>query len=951
MAKDTRQSARKFREFWTLAKDSEVGGYQKFWLSLLGDVLGMDDVMSRISFQSPVQLKDTTKFLDAWIPETRVLIEHKARGVKLDAPQSGHGGKTPFEQALEYNIARPFSEKARWIVTCNFSEIWVYDMDHPLEDPQKILLANLPKEVSRLGFLVDTSVKTVREKEMDISIKAGRIVGDVYRALRKRYADPDSAETLKALNRLCVRLVFCFYAEDADIFPKDALWTLLKNTEARNLRRALLTLFRTLDTPEAERDPYLEPELAAFPYTNGGLFRGVSDAEIPPLDDEIRELLIKSSDFDWRDISPTIFGALFESTLNPETRRAGGMVYTSVENIHKVIDPLFMNDLKAELESIKAERAIAVRRAKASAFQDKLGSLTFLDPACGSGNFLTETFLSLRKLENEAIVVGERLKPGEVLLNLDGIVKVSIKQFHGIEINDFAVSVAKTAMWISEAKMLNETANILHAPPKFLPLHDYDGIVEGNALRMDWGNLLAAKNAENAKIGFDYIMSNPPFVGHQYRTREQAADMDAIYADWKDTNYGKLDYVCAWYKKAVDCILATKNIKRTKVAFVSTNSICQGECVAAMWEPMFSRANAEIDFAWRTFRWDNETIASEKAHVHCIVVGFHVGGRLSPTDAKFIFIPDPKDALKPPTIIQADHINGYLFNAPNVFIENRGGVKTPGLATMSKGSQPTDGGNLILSPAERVDILAKWPDAASFILRYLSSDDYINNHLRFCLWLKDVAPNRYRHITPVMERLARVAEMRRKSPTKSVQRDAETPMLFTQIRQPTTDYLVVPKVSSERRKYIPIGYLTPAVIANDMLCIIPEASHYLFGVLTSSAHMAWTRIVAGRLKSDYRYTPAVYNNFPWPDLCDSASLREQISQTAQSILDARARYPESSLADLYDPLTMPPDLRAAHEANDRAVLAAYGLKPDTPEPEIVAHLFGLYAAMTTKARK
>ena len=813
MATDIKQSARKFREFWTLAKDSEVGGYQKFWLSLLGDVLGMDDVMARISFQSAVQLKDTTKFLDAWIPETRVLIEHKARGIKLDAPQAGHGGKTPFEQALEYNIARPFSEKARWIVTCNFLEIWVYDMNHPLEDPQKILLANLPKEISRLGFLVDASVKTVREKEMDISIKAGRIVGDVYRALRKRYADPDSAETLKSLNRLCVRLVFCFYAEDADIFPKDALWTLLKNTEARNLRRALLTLFRTLDTPDGsngtknERDPYLEPEIAVFPYTNGGLFRGVSDAEVPPLDDDIKELLIKSSDFDWRDISPTIFGALFESTLNPETRRAGGMVYTSVENIHKVIDPLFMNDLTAEFESIKSERAIAVRRAKAAAFQEKLGSLTFLDPACGSGNFLTETFLSLRKLENEAIVVGERLKPGEVLLNLDGIVKVSIKQFHGIEINDFAVSVAKTAMWISEAKMLNETANILHAPPKFLPLHDYDGIVEGNALRMDWGDILtqSRRGAECAEGGFDYIMGNPPFVGHQYRTREQAADMDTIYVDWKDTNYGKLDYVCAWYKKAADCILATKNTKRTKVAFVSTNSICQGECVAAMWEPMFFRANAEIDFAWRTFRWDNETIASEKAHVHCVVVGFHIGEPSLSSDAKFIFIPDPKDAAKPPTIIKADHINGYLFNAPNVFIENRGGVKTPGLATMSKGSQPTDGGNLILSSSERDDILAKWPDADSFILRFIGSDDYINNHLRFCLWLKDVAPNRYRNIPPVMERLARVADMRRKSPTKSVQRDAETPMLFTQIRQPTADYLVVPEVSSQRRKYIPIG--------------------------------------------------------------------------------------------------------------------------------------------------
>ena len=940
MATDIKQSARKFREFWTLAKDSEVGGYQKFWLSLLGDVLGMDDVIARISFQSAVQLKDTTKFLDAWIPETRVLIEHKARGIKLDAPQAGHGGKTPFEQALEYNIARPFSEKARWIVTCNFLEIWVYDMNHPLEDPQKILLANLPKEISRLGFLVDTSVKTVREKEMDISIKAGRIVGDVYRALRKRYADPDSAETLKALNRLCVRLVFCFYAEDADIFPKDALWTLLKNTEARNLRRALLTLFRTLDTPDGsngtknERDPYLEPEIAVFPYTNGGLFRGVSDAEVPPLDDDIKELLIKSSDFDWRDISPTIFGALFESTLNPETRRAGGMVYTSVENIHKVIDPLFMNDLTAELESndltaelesIKSERAIAVRRAKAAAFQEKLGSLTFLDPACGSGNFLTETFLSLRKLENEAIVVGERLKPGEVLLNLDGIVKVSIKQFHGIEINDFAVSVAKTAMWISEAKMLNETANILHAPPKYLPLHDYDGIVEGNALRMDWPQA-------------DYIMGNPPFVGLSFRTKDQASDMDAVYADWKDTNYGKLDYVCAWYKKSIGCMGA-------RCAFVSTNSICQGECVAAMWEPMFTRANVEIDFAWRTFRWDNETIASEKAHVHCVIVGFHVRGQSSTTATKLIFVPDPKDAEKPPTIIKADHINGYLLNAEDVFMRNRGNPPD-GFPRLAQGSKPWDGGNLILSVEERDVLISSNPDAETFIKRYLGAEDLIKNKLRYCLWLLNVSPAKYRAIPEIMRRLAAVAEIRRKTKTVAVQKQADTPYLFSQIRQPETDYLVVPEVSSESRRYIPIGFFPKDVIAANTVMTMANATPYLFGVLSSSSHTFWMQTVAGRLESRYRYTPSVYNNFPWPTLSDSAPLREKISQTAQAILDVRGKYPDSSLADLYDPLTMPPDLRAAHAANDRAVLAAYGLKPDTPEPEIVAHLFKLYAEKT-----
>ena len=1137
MATDIKQCARKFREFWTLAKDSEVGGYQKFWISLLGDVLGMDDVMSRISFQSPVQLKDTTKFLDAWIPETRVLIEHKARNVKLDAPQAGHGGKTPFEQALEYNIARPYSEKARWIVSCNFAEIWVYDMDHPLEDPQKILLANLPKEVSRLGFLVDTSVKSVREKEMDISIKAGRIVGDVYRALRKRYADPDSAETLKALNRLCVRLVFCFYAEDADIFPKDALWTLLKNTEARNLRRALLTLFRTLDTPEGERDPYLEPELAAFPYANGGLFRGVSDAEIPPLDDEIKELLIKSANFDWRDISPTIFGALFESTLNPETRRTGGMVYTSVENIHKVIDPLFMNDLKAELESIKSERAIAVRRAKASAFQDKLGSLAFLDPACGSGNFLTETFLSLRKLENEAIVVGERLKPGEVLLNLDGMVKVSIKQFHGIEINDFAVSVAKTALWISEAKMLNETANILHAPPKYLPLHDYDGIVEGNALRMDWARIglpstdvqivevragvlfqdakarlselkekkvevvnsagdcfrftkqifkalsdkardqsvarsvhwaavaaidrlcaastflwdekprngsvdidryakhgvcfrvdgvpfvakitskvypgdaahvtysveavLVEKNdargmtdsiargqsldpsavnrilkfsesvkGATAKRHFDYIIGNPPFIGASMMTAEQKAEAVAIFGKGKRVN--SIDYVGAWYYKACELILATKNAKYTKVAFVSTNSITQGEQVAPMWTPLFDKYGIEIDFAHRTFRWDSE--ATEKAHVHCVIIGFHVNesgvhtssdrlrGSLRSGDTGDHALPATVGADHRATrmktifdgdrVISATNICPYLIDAPTVFIESRA-KPVCDVPSMTYGNKPTDDGNLILSESERKVILQDTPSLAPYVRRYVGSRDFINSdEIRYCLWLKDASPAVYHKNREVMRRLAAVRDFRLASSAAPTRKLAEKPWQFFSAPHVETTYLLVPEVSSERRRYVPIGFMDANVIAANTVSIVPNATLYHFGVLTSSVHMAWMRVVAGRLKSDYRYSGAiVYNNFPWPTSADSAPLRlcvEQITQTAQAILDARARYPDCSLADLYDPLTMPPDLRAAHEANDRAVLAAYGLKPDTPEPEIVAHLFKLYAEMTKK---
>ena len=977
-----RQAAKKFKEFWLLAKDSETGGYSKFWLSLLSDVLGVDDVFSRIDFQSPVPMKGTTKYLDAWIPETRVLIEHKSRGIKLDAPQSGHGGKTPYEQALEYNQARGFSEKARWIVTCNFDEIWVYDMDKPLAEPQKIRLAELPKEVSRLGFLVDSTVKTVREEEKDISIKAGRIVGELYRELLKRYADPDSPETLKFLNRLCVRLVFLFYAEDADLFPKDSFWTLLKNTEAKNLRRSLLTLFRVLDTPESERDPYLEPEIAAFPYTNGGLFKGVDEAEIPPLDDEVKELLIKSSDFDWRDISPTIFGALFESTLNPVTRRAGGMVYTSVENIHKVIDPLFLGELTAELGAIKTERTIANRRARALAFQEKLGSLTFLDPACGSGNFLTETFLSLRRLENEAIQIGERLKPGERLLNLDGVVKVSIEQFHGIEINDFAVSVAKTAMWISEAKMLQQTAEILAVSPKFLPLHDYDGIVEGNALRMDWGGILTQRRgeAEGAERHFDYIMGNPPFSGARWMGKSQKDDMLSVFGkDWQGV--GDLDYVTAWYKKAMDCVTAGTGCSpyqvdggravaprpsQTKVAFVSTNSICQGGAVANLWKPMFAQG-LEIDFAHRTFRWDNESF--EKAHVHCVIVGFHVGGNGArgatalPGDGRAGSpLPAAKTIFDGDRAIPATHINGYLMDAPDAWVESR----TKPLCDVPQigiGNKPIDGGNYLFIEEEKLAFLAKEPQAAKHFHHWYGADEFLYGAPRYCLWLGDCSPTELFSMPECLKKVQAVRDYRLASKSPGTRKIAEKPTRFHVENFPKSHYVVIPEVSSEKRRYIPMGYLSPEVLCSNKLRIMPDATPFHFGVLMSSVHNAWVRAVCGRLKSDYDYSiKIVYNNFPWPECLATKnaenakeedeslralrSLRQKIEQSAQAILDARAKYPDATLAQMYgDKMYLFPELVAAHEANDRAVLAAYGLAPDTPEPAIVAHLFGLYARM------
>ena len=1001
-----KQIAKKFVEYWTFQRGSEKGEDQQFWNSLLGEVLGLEDVKSHVQYQVPVPMKGTTKFLDAWIPETRVLIEHKSRGVNLDAPQAGHGGLTPYEQAVEYDNARPFDEKARWIVTCNFDEFRIYDRVKPLAPPLTLKLGNLPKEAYRLAFLVNPKEKAI-DRELEISVQAGRIVGEIYDALLKQYGDANS-DHLAALNRLCVRLVFCLYAEDADIFPKDCFRRIVEASDARRLRNDIQRLFQILDTPRDKRNAYLEPELCVFPYTNGGLFRNAAESDIPPMTEEIRQLLIGASQFDWRDITPTIFGALFESTLNPATRRVGGMVYTSVENIHKVIDPLFLSDLTRRVNEVLGMRTederqktkdlgqrtvgqssvvsplSSVLRKKLLALQDEMAALTFLDPACGSGNFLTETYICLRRLENRVIAA---LQQGQGELDLGSSVKVSIAQFHGIEINDFAVAVAKTALWIAEAQMLQETAQILHREPNFLPLKDYDGIVEGNALRMDWGRLLTSdagcqelhKSEVLSPKSFSYIMGNPPFVGASMMTAAQKAEAVAIFGKGKRVN--SIDYVGAWYYKACELISATKC---TKVAFVSTNSITQGEQVAPMWAPLFDKYGLEIDFAHRTFRWDSE--ATEKAHVHCVIVGFHVKGDVGrvervdhveekgkagstrstcSTRLKTIFDGD--------RTIPAANICPYLIDAPTVFIESRA-KPICDVPQMTYGNKPTDDGNLILSGAEREAILHDTPTLAPFIRRYVGSRDFINaDEVRYCLWLKDASPAIYHGNREVMRRLAAVHDFRLSSSASPTRKMAEQPWQFFSSPHAESPYLLVPEVSSERRRYVPIGFMDAHVIAANTVSIVPNATVCHFGVLTSSTHMAWMRVVAGRLKSDYRYSGAiVYNNFPWPEGVNVANVKmlpnsktnaqletgnigtgntstmATISKTAQAILDARAAHPDCSFAVLYDPLTMPPDLRAAHEANDRAVLAAYGLKPDTPEPEIVAHLFGLYAEAIKK---
>lgn len=928
------QAARNFAAYWK-DKGYEKGESQPFWLSLLRDVYGVEHPEQFIQFEEQVHL-DHTSFIDGTIPATHVLIEQKGLGKDLNKPieQSDGALLTPFEQAKRYILELPVSQHPRWVVTCNFSTFYVYDMERPRGEPEIIELANLEKEYYRLQFLVDAGNEHLK-REMEVSIAAGEIVGLLYDAFYKQYANPESEHSLKSLNKLCVRLVFCLYAEDAGIFGHHGMFhDYLKGFDTRGLRKGLVDLFRVLDTKLQDRDPYLKddnPELAAFPYVNGGLFSD-ENIEIPPFTDEIRNLLLEkaSENFNWSEISPTIFGAVFESTLNPETRRSGGMHYTSIENIHKVIDPLFLDELKGELDEICAISVERTKNTKLRAFQRKLASLTFLDPACGSGNFLTETYLSLRRLENKILV---ELSHGQVTMYSasESPIQVSISQFYGIEINDFAVTVAKTALWIAESQMMKETEKILLVPLEFLPLKTNAFIVEGNALRVDWESVVP-------KSKLNYIMGNPPFVGYSLQSKEQKSDILSIYVDEKGKPYktaGKIDYVAGWYYKAAKLMQNTP----IRTAFVSTNSITQGEQVAGVWKPLFEQFGIHIDFAYQTFRWDSE--ASAKAHVHCVIVGFSVAVN---TNSKKLFIGDK--------LHLSNNINAYLMDAPNVFIESR---NTPlnGVLSMSSGGKPVEGGYYIFTDDEKNAFLKKEPSAQTYFRKFVGSDDFINGYTRWCLWLHDVSPSDIRKLPECMKRVNSVHDYRLESKKAATRAAAATPMSFMEIKRPVGKFLIVPEVSSQRRKYVPLGFSDKEMICSNKVRFVSNATMYHFGILTSNVHMAWMRAVCGRLKSDYSYSiNVVYNNFPWPTPTEQQ--KAKIEQTAKAILDARALYPDSSLADLYDDLTMPPELRKAHQANDRAVMDAYGFikgtAARTSESACVAELMKLYQQKVSAAQ-
>ncbi len=988
-----KKAAKEFAEKWR-GKGYEKGESQVFWIELLLNVFSVENISDFIIFEDKVHL-DHTSFIDAYIPSTHVMIEQKSIDKDLLKPikQSDGSLLTPFQQAKRYVTELPLSQHPRWIITCNFQEFLIYDMEKPQGEPVQVLLEDLPNKFECLQFMIDTK-KTSISPEEQISLKAGELVGKLYDAILKQYKNPESAETLKSLNILCVRLVFLLYAEDAGIFPeKDMFGRYLAKFRPDEARKNLMELFTVLNTKPENRDPYLNDDLAAFPYVNGGLF-AEREIEIPRFNEEIVDILVNkaSACFDWSEISPTIFGAVFESTLNPETRRKGGMHYTSIENIHKVIDPLFLDDLRHEFSSIVGTRAACPQknsarepralRQKLEQFRNKIASLKFLDPACGSGNFLTETYISLRRLENEIL---KKIHGNQQLLGSDfSPIKVKISQFYGIEINDFAVTVAKTALWIAESQMMKETEEIVEENLDFLPLSTSATIVEGNALRMDWStleeesneNFVYADKLNVYKVGekswedgvhepaipygahfhelnvatkeitekkfpeknssksviYDYIIGNPPFVGARWMDKRQKEDV--IYTFGKDwSGAGDLDYVCCWYKKAFDTIKSAE----TRCAFVSTNSVTQGSSVANLWKPLFADG-MHFDFAWRTFKWANETSDKKNmAAVHCVIIGFSATESSKP---KIIFVNEDEK-------IEAKNINGYLLDMPDIFIGSRQHPLCD-VPEIGIGNKPIDGGFYLFAEREMQEFIKKEPESSQYFHEWIGSDEFINGNRRYCLWLGDLSPAELLKMPECMKRVKAVRDYRLKSSSAPTIKLAEKPTRFHVENFPKGNYIVVPEVSSEKRNYVPIGFLTPDIFCSNLVKIIPDATLYHFGILTSSVHNAWMRAVCGRLESRYRYSKdIVYNNFPWSNPTDTQ--KTKIEQTAQAILDARAKYADCTLAQLYgENAYLFPELVKAHKENDKAVMAAYGFDQKMSETEIVAELFKMYEKLTKK---
>ncbi len=920
-------AARRFVQTWK-GRGYEKGDTQPFWYQLLHDIFGIEVPANFVQFELPVHLK-STKFIDAYIPSTKVIIEQKELKKDLEAAgkQSDGDKLTPYEQAQRYVGGLSYSQYPRWIVTCNFKSFKVYDMEQPQAEPMEILLENLEREYYLLKFLVDDNTTSLR-REKEISIKAGELIGKLYNELYQQYHNPDTPQALHSLNVLCIRLVFCLFAEKSLLFGdnRSAFHDYLKAYKPSQMRKAIQDLFDVLDTEEDKRDPYMEEPLNKFPYVNGGLFNKEDKLEIPQFTESIANLLLNecSAGFDWSGISPTIFGALFEDTMNPETREIGGMHYTSVENIHKVIDPLFMSGLTREFKEILQIKTDKKRKQALLSFQEKIGELRFLDPACGSGNFLTETYLSLRKLENEVLKI---LSDGTISMNGDfSPIKVKIDHFYGMEVNDFAVTVAKAALWIAEAQMMKETENIVQKDLEFLPLKSYSHIQQANALTKDWNDIITSDN-------LSYIIGNPPFKGKKTREKAQKEELEQLIGTDSDQP-GNLDYVSGWFFKAARFIQGTK----IKVSFVSTINITRGEQVSLLWKTLLEKYNIQIYYAYLPFEWYSE--AKNNAQVHCTIMGF---GCFENDNPKMIYYGSEDEAPK-----IAKNISPYLRDEENILVASRPSKPLCKVPSTGIGNKPISGKYFHFKPKEMAEFIKKEPLAEKYFYEWYGADELIKGHRRYFLWLAKCPPSELRKMPLCKERIELVKKARSKSSDAGTRKLADFPTKFHVTNIPTKDFMVIPEVSSENRDYIPMEYVevkdTTKKLFSNLVKLMPGATLYHFGVLQSKVHMIWTKAICGYKDFRPRYsTDVVFNNFPWPTVTEKD--KKNIAKLAKKILDSRAKYPDSSLADLYDTSSMPDDLKKAHLDNDKAVMAAYGFTGKSDE-EVTKALLQLYKKLT-----
>lgn len=912
---EIRQRAITFSKNWSDAS-RERAESQTFWNEFF-DVFGIRR-RTVASFEEPVRnLRGDHEFIDLFWPG-KLIAEHKSRGRDLDKASTQANG-----YCLDLLNANRREEMPRYILVSDFARFALHDLEAEKPEEQTIdfPLSQLHKHIRRFAFVAGYETRHI-DPEDPANLEATKLLANVHDRLEEvGYTGHD-------LQRFMVRILFCLFADDTGIFEPDSFKLWLQNhtgEDGSDLGTQLSFLFRILDTPGDKRPSNLDEDIAAFPYVNGELYREKLD--FPVFDSAMRTALIACASFHWEKISPAVFGSLFQSVMDDKERRQIGAHYTSERDILKLIRSLFLDDLRAEFESIQGNQK------KLEEFHRKLGRLKLLDPACGCGNFLVLSYRELRRLEMDVLQArfGKTPELGDILSQT----RLNVGQFYGIEIEEWPVRIAEVALWLMDHQMNRELFERFDTPRATIPLKSTPHIRQANALRLDWNDVLPAGECS-------YVLGNPPFIGKHYRTAEQTQDMCALLPGFRNT--GDIDYVATWYFKALNYTQECN----CRCAFVSTNSITQGEQAAVLWPELFRRhPGLKLHFGHRTFKWASE--AKGKAHVHVVIIGF--GNADHSPKAIYDYEADSDH----PTATQVRNITPYLTEGPDGFVIAKQQKPLCDVPEMRCGNKPSDGGHLILTDAEASELLGEYPDAKPYLRRFTGSEEFINGGMRWCLWLEGAEPATLRAIPPIMERLAKVREFRAKSTALPTRKAANTPGRFFYVSQPTTEYILIPEVSSERRQYVPIGFMRPSVVSANTNFVLPSSDRYHLGVLTSAMHMAWMRTVGGRLKSDYRYSRTlIYNTFVWPQT-PTDKQKAKVEECAQAVLDARAAHPNATLADLYDPLSMPAPLAKAHTDLDRAVDACYRSAPFTSERQRVEYLFALYeqltAPLTTSARK